>query len=73
MGDDTSLFSHVSDKFTSQSELNKELQAISNWASQWKMQFNPDHNKQVQKVYFLKKANNVRSLPIRYNNTKVVT
>ena len=32
--DDTSLFSHVSDKSTSQCELNKDLQAISNWAFQ---------------------------------------
>ena len=31
--DDTSLFSHVSDKSTSQIELNKDLQAISNWTS----------------------------------------
>ena len=53
--DDTSLFSYVSDKSTSQRELNKDLQAISNWASQLKMQFNPDPNKQIQEVYFSKK------------------
>ena len=35
--DDTSLISHVSDKSTSLSELNKDLQAISNWAFQWNM------------------------------------
>ena len=43
--DDTSLFSHVSDKSTSQGELNKDFQAISNWVFQRKMQFNPDPNK----------------------------
>ena len=53
--DNTSLFSHFSDKSTSQSELNKDLQAISNWAFQWKMQFNPNPNKQAQEVYFSKK------------------
>ena len=53
--DDTSLFSHVSDKSTSNSELNKDLQAISNWVFQWKMQFSPDPNKQAQEVYFSRK------------------
>ena len=33
----TSLFSHVSSKYTSQSKLNNDLQAISNWVSQWKI------------------------------------
>ena len=50
--DDISLFSHVSDKSTSQCELNKDLQVISNWAFQWKTQVNPDPNKQAQEVYF---------------------
>ena len=40
--DDTSLFSHVLDKDTSQDELNYDLQKVSDWAFQWKMQFNPD-------------------------------
>ena len=71
--DDTSPFSHVSDKSISQCELNKDLQAISNWAFQWKMQFNPDPNKQAQEVYFSKKPNNVSSHPVSFNNTKVVT
>ena len=70
---DTSLCSHVSDKSTSQHELNKDLQGVSNWASQWKMQLNPDPNKQAQEVYFLKKGNNVSSHPVLFNNTKVVT
>ena len=72
--DDTSLFSHVSDKSTSQGELNKDFQAISNWVFQRKMQFNPDPNKQTQEVYFSKKTNNkVSSHPVSFNNTKVVT
>ena len=54
--EDKSLFSHVSDKYISKSELNNDLQGISNWASQWKMQFNPDPNKQAKEVCFSKKA-----------------
>ena len=53
--DDTSRFSYAFDKYKSQSELSNDLQIISNWAFQWKMQFNPDPNKQAKKVYFSKK------------------
>ena len=53
--DDTFLFLHVSDKSTSRSEMNEDLQAINNWVLQWKIQFNPDSNKQAQEVYFSKK------------------
>ena len=70
--DDTSLFSHVFNKYKSQSELNNNLQ-VSSWAFQWKMQFNPDPNKQAQEVYFSKKSNNENSLPVTFNNAKVVT
>ena len=71
--DGTSLFSHVSNKSTSQCELNKDLQAISNWVLQWKLQFNPGPKKQAQEVYFLKKTNNVNLHPVSFNNLKVVT
>ena len=37
---------------TSPFELNNNLQAMNNWGFQWKIQFNPDPNKQVQEVYF---------------------
>ena len=70
--DSTSLFSHAFDKCKSQSVLNNDLQVISNWAFQWKMQFNPDPNKQAQEVYFSKKSNNENSLPVTFNNAKVI-
>ena len=70
---ETSLFSHVSDRSTSQSELNKGFQTISNRVSRRKMQFNPDPSKQAQEVYFPRKANNVSSHHVKFNNTKVVT
>ena len=40
-----SFFSHVLNKGTLQDELNYDLQKVSDWAFQWKMQFNPDPNK----------------------------
>ena len=71
--DDASLFSHVFDKYNSQSVLNNDLQVVSNCSFQWKMQFNPDPNKQAQEAYFSKKLNNENSLPVAFNNAKVAT
>ena len=62
--DDKSLFFYVFDKDTSQDKLNGDFYKISNWAFQWKMQFNPDPKKQAQKVAFFKKAKNTSSLPL---------
>ena len=67
------LYFHVSYKSISQSELNKDLQAISNWGSHWKIQFNPGPNQQEQEAYFSKKVNNISSHAETTNNTKVVT
>ena len=53
--------------------MNNDLQAISNWTFQWKMQFKPDPNKQTQEVYFSKKSINKNSLSAKFNNAKVVT
>ena len=38
-------------------ELNCDLEKVSNWAYQWKMQFNPDPNKQANEVIFSRKSN----------------
>ena len=48
--DDTSLFSKVYDMHKSASELNDDLEKISYWAFQWKMQFNTDPNKYANDV-----------------------
>ena len=53
--DDASLFSPVHNQNSSRNELNNDLQKINDWDSQWKMIFNPDPNKQLQKVYFSRK------------------
>ena len=71
--DDIFLFSHVFNKDTSQDELNNDLQKVSDWAFQWKMQFNPDPNKQAQEVIFSKKAESSNSLPLIFNKTEVTT
>ena len=61
--DDTSLFSKVYDIDISAKELNSDLENISKWAFQWKMQFNPDPNKQANEVYFSKKNRKQFSSP----------
>ena len=71
--DDTSLFSHVFNKNTSQDELNNDLQKVSDWVFYWKMQLNPDPNKQAKEVIFSKKAENNNSLPFAFNRTEVRT
>ena len=50
LADDTSLFSVVHDINTSTSDLNED-----NWAFKWKMNFNPDPNKQAQEIIFSRK------------------
>ena len=50
--DDTFLFSKVSETHKSASNLNDDLEKISYWVYQWKMQFNPDPNKQANEVIF---------------------
>ena len=50
--DGTSLFSVIHDIKTSANNFNKYLERISNWATQWKMNFNPDTTKQAQEVIF---------------------
>ena len=52
VADDTSLFSKVLDVYKSVVELNANLEKINQWAYQWKIQFNPDPNKQANEVIF---------------------
>ena len=53
--DDTSLFSKAYDIHNSASKLNDDLEKISYWAYPWKMEFNPDPNKQANELFFLEK------------------
>ena len=71
--DDTSLFSKVHNINKSANELNGDLEKISQWAYQWKMQFNPDPNKQANEVIFSRKSDsaNVFHPPITLNNNSI--
>ena len=65
--DDTSVFSTVFDTKTSSDALNHDLLSVMNWATQWKMAFNPDPNKQATEVVFSRK-NNLINHPLLYFN-----
>ena len=71
--DDTSLFSKVYDIHKSASKLNDDLEKISYWAYQWKMQFNPDPNKQANEVIFSRKtsSNNLLHTTIKFNEIDI--
>ena len=71
--DDTSLFSTVYDKDISCTTLKEGLKNINDWASQWKMCFNPDPNKQVNEVIFSRKSKNVHHDQLVFNNSAVTT
>ena len=71
--DDTSLFSKVYDIHKSASNFNDDLEKISYWAYQWKMQSTPDPNKHSNEVFFSRKtnSNNLSHLPIKFNNNNI--
>ena len=58
-------------KHLSHTNLNKDLANITEWAFQWKMQFNPDPNKQANEVYFTRKTTSHDYLPIIFNGNRV--
>ena len=52
-------------------DLNEDLEKIGNWAFKWKMNFNPDLNKQAQKIIFSRKK--IVSLhPVLYFDNKPI-
>ena len=53
--DDASLFKIVYDETVLAQVLSSDLKTLEEWAYQWKMQFNPDLNKQAVQVIFLKR------------------
>ena len=70
--DDTSLFTVVYEKEIAVTQLNSDLEIISQWAYQWKMQFNPDKNKQAIQVIFSQKRDKSVHPLIYFNRSKVV-
>ena len=65
------LFSVVHNPSTSALELNDDLQAINNWAYQWKMSFNSEPNKQAVEVMFSTKNKSPIHHPIFFNGIEV--
>ena len=68
--DDDSLFTKVLINI-SHTILNKDLGLINNWALQWKMQFNPDRNKQPSEPYFSKTFGNQKLPDLTFNKSNV--
>ena len=69
--DDTSLFSTVQDITTSTVNLNNDLTKISEWAVQWKMNFNPDPSKQAQELLFSRKTSSKPYPSLNFNDNPV--
>ena len=67
----TSLFSIVKYKEESATDLTNDLDTISTWAYNWKMSFNPDPKKPVQKVLLSRKNSNISHPIIYFNNVQV--
>ena len=69
--DDTMLFSLVKDPDISATDLNHDLNVISQWAHQWKFEFNPDPHKQATEILFSCKNNIPNHPQIIFNGTVV--
>ena len=66
-----SLFSVVQNKNNSASQLNNDLNKVSDWAYTWKMPFNADPSKQAQEVIFSRKYTRESHPPIYFNDIPV--
>ena len=69
--DDTMLFSIVKDPAISADDLNHDLDIIRQWAYQWKMEFNPDPNKQATEVLFSCKKCSSNHPQLIFNGTAI--
>ena len=56
---------------TSIINLSSDLNKIRNWATQWKINFNPDPSKQALKVIFSRKLQKTNYNPIYFNHNSV--
>ena len=65
--DDTCIFASGSDPTETTEILNRDLQKISDWASKWKVLFNPGKTKEI--IFSNKVLAN--SLPVMFNNIEV--
>ncbi|MCJ8295911.1 MAG: hypothetical protein MJK15_16020, partial [Colwellia sp.] len=65
------LYSTVHDAVMTSEELNNDLEAIRQWAYQWKMEFNPDPTKQAYEVISSQKESSPIHPPLFFNNNEV--
>ena len=65
------LFSIIRDPKLSAADLNHDLKSISQWAYQWKMEFNPDPSKQANEVLFSCKKSSPNHPPLVFNGNVV--
>ena len=65
------LFSIVKDPTTSTDELNHDLQTISEWAHQWKLEFNPDPSKQATELLCTQKKYRTYHSPLLFNGNEM--
>ena len=69
--DDSSLFTVVREANEAASDVNHDLQLISQWAHDWRMSFNPDPQKQAVELLFSRKRNEIDHPMILFNNIPV--
>ena len=69
--DDTSLFAVVEDSNTAASDMNHDLDLISQWAHTWRMSFNPDPQKQAVELTFSRKKIEIDHPVILFNDIPV--
>ena len=68
--DDSSIFIKVRDVGETQSQLMDDLTVMTNWARQWKMEFNPDISKQAIEVIFSHNKTQYDWFPGKSQNSK---
>ena len=71
IADNTSLFSVVKNVDGSNIDLNNDLKKISEWALQWKMNFNSVTNRQAQDLIFSRKVQVISHPPLFFNQNAV--
>jgi len=69
--DDTMLYSIVNNPEITANDLNQDLETIHQWATQWKMEFNPDPTKQASELLFTVKRDSPDHPPLYFNGNLV--
>ena len=69
--DDNFLFSKIYDIIISAKELDSDLEKISKWVFQWKIQFILIPIKRQMRVFFLEKQKNSSHPPVAFNNNVI--